>query len=89
MTRRGLGRGALAGVLTAITGLPVCNLIFRCGCAWMFAGGADHCNMHVPGPPDCPVCTSGPVGALFVVSLFGLWMTALSLLRGNPKGAPD
>jgi hypothetical protein len=68
-----LGAAALA---TYATSLPLCDLLFDCGCRWFFLGGAQHCNIHHPGPPDCPVCASLIVGAAFGLGLFGAW-TAL------------
>jgi hypothetical protein len=73
------GRGALAGLLTALTAHPACNLAFRCGCSWLWSGGTAHCNIRVPGPPDCPVCTNVLVGAPFAAALFGLWWVAVTL----------
>ena len=85
---RRLGLPALAGLLTFLTALPICDAIFRCGCTWMFLGGSDHCDIHVAGLPDCPVCTSLPVGALFAAALFASWWSVLRLgdrlLRRQP-----
>jgi hypothetical protein len=86
---RRFGRPALAGLLTLLTGLPVCHLVFRCGCTWLFAGGDSHCDMRMPGPPDCPVCTSLPVGAAFAASLFGLWLGAVTLAHRFLRRASD
>ena len=37
---------------------PVCDLMFRCGCTWNWAGGWDACNVHNPpgDGPHCPWC---------------------------------
>jgi hypothetical protein len=43
-------------VLLSIFLLPLCNLIFQCGCSYLWAGADSHCNIHVPGKPDCPWC---------------------------------
>jgi hypothetical protein len=71
----------MAALLTFLTALPICNLIFACGCRFVFAGGEAHCDIHVPGPPDCPVCTVLPVGALFAGTLFACWLALLRLAR--------
>ena len=56
---------ALAVVVTSVIYMPVCNLVFDCGCTWPWLGGVQHCNIHVAGPPDCPLCKGGaPVQAL-------------------------
>lgn len=40
----------------AVTGLTVCDLLFGCGCEPLWADSSAHCDINVPGPPDCPVC---------------------------------
>jgi hypothetical protein len=75
-------RGAAAGSLTRLAALGICgglaalffidlcDLIFDCGCRSLWAGAADHCNVHDPATPSCPWCTSGrwglylPMGAI-------------------------
>lgn len=59
LTRRRLFAATLALVGAALLFLPLCNLIFDCGCTWPFLGGARHCNVHQPQPPHCPLC-AGP-----------------------------
>lgn len=52
-------------VITSVVYMPVCNLVFDCGCTWPWLGGVQHCNIHVAGPPDCPLCKGGaPVQAV-------------------------
>ena len=58
-----------AVVLTAATFHPVCDLVFRCGCAWFFAGGSAHCDVNDPAPPNCPPCTDAAAGAAFAAAL--------------------
>ena len=38
---------------------PLCNLMFGCACAPLWAGGWRHCNVHRPNValPRCPWCT--------------------------------
>lgn len=60
--------------------LPLCDLAFRCGCTWFFAGGSDRCNIHKESPPHCPLCVSpayrGAFGsAIFLVLLLGTGAT--------------
>ncbi len=69
---------ALAG--TAFTLLPICNAIFDCGCTWPMWGAADHCNIHHPGPPDCPLCTNWALGGLAAATLFVAWAGTLSVV---------
>lgn len=62
---------ALSFVVTSVVYMPVCNAVFSCGCTWPLLGGVQHCNIHVPGPPDCPVCTGGvPIQAAGFFAIF-------------------
>jgi hypothetical protein len=45
-------------LLLSIFLLPLCGLIFQCGCTHLWAGADSHCNIHVKGQPDCPWCIS-------------------------------
>ena len=79
-----------AAVLTAATAHPLCALVFDCGCRWFFAGAEAHCNIMVPGPPDCPVCAHMGVGAAFAaVVLFAWWsvLTAAGVLTARLRHA--
>lgn len=51
----------LAGAATL---LPLCHTFFQCGCAWPWAGGMAHCNIHIPGAAACPWCAAGWRGFL-------------------------
>lgn len=65
----------------------VCHLLFRCGCTYVWAGAADHCNIHVPNVPHCPWCSHG-LGAFAggLVPLLGVEALALVRLRRRPVG---
>ena len=41
---------------------PVCNLVFKCGCSWLWTTAAAHCNIHNAAPPHCPWCSHGALG---------------------------
>ena len=59
---RGLVRGSLflgAAGASAVFFIDYCHLLFDCGCVSLWAGGAAHCNVQTPGPPDCPFCAHG------------------------------
>lgn len=74
--RRWRRRAVLATITVAIVSLTyhaTCDLVFDCGCSWIFAGGTDTCDIHVPGPPDCPVCTNVAVGIAFSAALLAVW----------------
>lgn len=79
---------ALAFAAVAAAGallfLDLCDLIYRCGCVAWWAGGAAHCNIRIPGPPDCPFCAWPAVsaGACFA----GMGAQAGILLRPKPPG---
>jgi len=65
----------VAGLASAALFLPLCNLVYDCGCSWFFAGGSTHCNIHNPRPPHCPLCIGNPLdGLLFTAAVFSpLW----------------
>jgi uncharacterized membrane protein len=43
-------------VLLSLFLLPICGLIFQCGCTYLWSGRDIHCNIHAPAPPNCPWC---------------------------------
>ena len=60
----------IVAAVIAATVLSVCDLLFDCGCRPPWAGAASHCNIHVAGPPDCPLCAGDvrfPVVAALMV----------------------
>ena len=52
---------AVVFLIGAASGLTVCDLLFGCGCRPLWASAAAHCDITVPGSPDCPICASSPV----------------------------
>jgi hypothetical protein len=70
---------AVALAATAFTLLPICNVLFDCGCTWPMSGAADHCNIHDPAPPNCPLCTNWALGALAATTLFVAYAGALGV----------
>ena len=84
--RRWRRQAVLAAITVAIVSLTyhaTCDLVFDCGCSWIFAGGTDTCDIHVPGPPDCPVCTNVAVGIAFSAALVAGWGTVVGLAAGR------
>ncbi len=66
--------------------LPFCDLVYGCGCDWVWSGGVAQCNVHVAGAPDCPWCAHGRLVGLGVptVTLFtALGTMAVVLRRGG------
>lgn len=45
-------------ILLSIFLLPMCGLIFQCGCSYLWSGRELHCNIHDPETPNCPWCIS-------------------------------
>src|SRR5574339_334175 len=43
-------------ILFSIFLLPMCGLIFKCGCSYLWSGRDLQCNIHDPAPPNCPWC---------------------------------
>ena len=88
--RRGR-RAVLAAITIAIVALTyhaTCALVFGCGCSWLFAGGTDTCNIHVAGPPDCPVCTNVAAGIAFTAALLVAWGTVVGLVASRLRPRP-
>ncbi len=56
---------AIAVTITCLLFINFCNLVYQCGCTWLWAGAADHCNIHT-GPKHCPWCAIGTKGQLSV-----------------------
>lgn len=57
----------VAAAAASVFFLDLCHLTYDCGCVSPWAGGAAHCNIRAPGPPDCPYCArpNAAYGALF------------------------
>ena len=77
--RRKAALTAITVALVTVTYHPLCNLITGCGCSTIFTGGTDTCDIHVPGPPDCPVCTNLAAGIAFSTALVAAWGSAVTL----------
>lgn len=72
---------ALAFLATAAVYMPLCGLVFGCGCRFVFLGGTEHCNMHAPHPPHCPLCTGSPLyGLAFGLVLWAAFLVPLERL---------
>jgi hypothetical protein len=81
LTPRRLLAAALAVLGAAALFLPLCDLLFDCGCTWAFLGGAAHCNVHHPQPPHCPLCAGPPVyGLAFVLLVWAALFVPLDRL---------
>ena len=74
---------AVAALLSAVTGHRICDLVFDCGCTWVFAGADAACDVHQAGPPDCPPCSNLAIGAASALGLFAAW----TLLVGMASAA--
>ena len=76
--------------LTASTFLQFCDAIFGCGCRAWWAGAASHCDIQVPGLPDCPFCAGGDLrffGIVAVVVLAELGAIVLVSRKLTPRFA--
>lgn len=58
---------AVAIAVTCGFFINFCDLAYRCGCTFLWAGAADHCNVH-HGPKRCPWCVIGDAGQ------FAVWL---------------
>src|SRR5687768_9921896 len=60
----------VVAVVIAASVLSVCDWMFDCGCRAPWAGAAAHCDIHVAGAPDCPLCVGSvrfPIVAAMMV----------------------
>jgi hypothetical protein len=80
-----------ATLVTAVWGVSLvlvynlCNLVFTCGCTYVWAGAADGCNVHHASGPHCPWCSHGRDGFFWVLlPIVGAETLALVLLRRRP-----
>ena len=49
----------IAATVTSLLFINYCDLIFRCGCTWLWAVADAHCNIHAPRGRHCPFCIKG------------------------------
>ena len=71
MSRRGQNL-LIFSVTTAISCVFIINLcatIYQCGCTFAWAGGNDHCNIHIPSAKHCPWCSIGNGGFAAVLGV--------------------
>jgi hypothetical protein len=59
---------AITLAVIALTALPLCGQMFRCGCT--LTGGARHCNVHHADGPQCPWCVAS--GKAFILSFLAI-----------------
>jgi hypothetical protein len=71
----------LVVVLTGGLMYPLCGALFRCGCVGLFAGAADHCNVHAAKGPRCPWCRDQALGAMGFGLTLGGQALAFALVR--------
>ena len=66
--------------VTFVTLLPMCNLLFSCGCNFV---GASHCNMHHAAGAMCPWCSHGnaPFLICYGVTLVGMAASVAASLQ--------
>lgn len=56
---------------TSVALLPICDLLFDCGCSWPWTGGVAHCNVFQHGVPHCPWCAYPRSADLSLAALLG------------------
>jgi hypothetical protein len=54
----------VAAAITSVWFINFCAAVFGCGCHSLWAGAAQHCNVHNDLPPHCPWCVQGGVYGL-------------------------
>ena len=73
----------LGGLLAGPALMPICDLCFDCGCGWPGFGGHSHCDIHTPGPPDCPWCDHPSTFVLAMLLAYGLALVGTLRLGGR------
>lgn len=72
----------LAITVTSVLFIDFCNLVYQCGCKSLWAGAAEHCNIH-HGPKRCPWCAIGWNGYIAVWLWIVLPQAAAALWPGS------
>jgi hypothetical protein len=67
-----------AAAVTCTFFINLCNWIYRCGCASLWAGADAHCNVHNATGRHCPFCAHGLAGYAAVLSLILIAQFVLS-----------
>jgi hypothetical protein len=57
----------LSAVVSSVFLINLCDLIYNCGCESLWAGQADHCNIHNSGGRHCPWCSIGNPGYFGII----------------------
>ena len=62
-----------AAIVTSALFINFCDLVYQCGCESLWAGAADHCNIHDASSRHCPWCSIGTFG---VAAVYGTILAA-------------
>ena len=64
LLRAAASGGPLLAVLavTAVSLLPLCGVLHRCGCTTLWSGGESACNVHAAQGAHCPWCEHRALG---------------------------
>lgn len=72
-----------AAAITGVFFINLCGTIFQCGCRSLWAGAAQHCNIHDPATRNCPWCEIGTAGGATIV---GTILAAQAAVAFRPAG---
>src|SRR5512145_547443 len=72
-----------AAAVTSALFINFCDLVYQCGCESLWAGAADHCNIHDAESRHCPWCSIGNAGA------FAVWGTIIASQAAITFGLPQ
>jgi hypothetical protein len=62
MALRRIGSLLAVAAITAVLLTPICDVLHRCGCRALWAGGESHCNVRLSQGPHCPWCEHRALG---------------------------
>jgi hypothetical protein len=71
-----------AGTVTSVLFINLCGTLYQCGCQSLWAGAAQHCNIHKPGSKHCPWCSYGETGYAVV---YGSMLGSQAILGFRPR----
>jgi hypothetical protein len=82
----GLAKTAIfvgAAAITSVWFINFCAFVFSCGCHSLWAGAAEHCNIHNALPPHCPWCVQDGLYGLGAYSAMVLAQAAVVFWPGG------
>ena len=71
--------------VSSVFRLPLCHLVFRCGCETMWGAAAEHCNVHAKAGEHCPWCDDRRLGTAGFGLTLAAQAAAFALVRSRKR----